>query len=469
MRAAFSSIAALLVALLLFFASSPTYALKTNSNLMSKLFLIGGGWEDGDGEDGGIFKAMCDNAPRREERDVGQGQPVLIRVAIVTAASSEPNAAENFKKLFEGKSNSNYRIEANWVPITINSTENNKDPKVIRMLDTANILFFSGGDQLVLLRSFTHVDAEKNQLVDSPFLVKLKQLFEKGEILIAGTSAGTAVQASKRATMITGGESWQALVHGAFEEGTTSISYALTYNPHGGFGLFTLGLVDTHFSERGRQGRIVRLADHARFPLAFGVDENSAIFVQSTTSNGQVEKAELQIFGGVHMFNITENLRLRSYGYVNKGSDWHITNAENSYFTSGDQLTVTMNHLTGATTRHVRYAPWKTSLWGREEPKAPKGSKDIFSSVDDDDDELSRKFPRAYVNVALDLVNSKFGNQTFSTTFESSPTFTVQMKRIDSGAYRTHAMQGLEPNSKKNYISYDGLLVDMYTLNTNLN
>lgn len=71
------------------------------------------------------------------------------------------------------------------------------------------------------------------------------------------------------------------------------------------------------------------------------------------------------------------------------------------------------------------------------------------------------------MNVALDLVNSKFGNQTFSTTFESSPTYTVQMKRIDSGAHRTRAMQGIDPNSRKNYISYDGLFVDMYKLSAN--
>ena len=452
-----------LAASLLLFAC-PTAASIRAAAPTSKLFLIGGGWEDGDGEDGGIFRAMCDNAPRKArnargaDRIVENGQQVLLRVAIVTAASSEPNAPEAFKALFEGKSNSHYRIKAEWVPITINSKENAKDPSVIQILDRSNILFFTGGDQSVLLRSFTDIDPETNALVDSPFLARLKRMFSNDEILVSGTSAGTAVQAAKRATMITGGESWQSLVHGAFKEDSTSIPYALTHNPLGGFGLFTLGLIDTHFSERGRQGRIVRLAAHSRSSLAFGVDENSAIFVKSSTS-GAIETATLRIFGGVHVFNITEGLRsgvsLRR---------WQMLNVYNSYLTAGDQLSIVADHSTSTSSAQVAFAHWKSSLWGRQEPRTPKGSNDIFSSPDDDDDELSRKFPRAFTNVALDLVGSELGNETLSTSYEHHPTYTVRMKRIDSGSHKTAVMQGEEPGTNRSYISYDGVYVDFFSL-----
>lgn len=51
-------------------------------------------------------------------------------------------------------------------------------------------------------------------------------------------------------------------------------------------GFFNYGLLDTHFSERGRQGRIVRLADHTQVPFAFGVDENTALLVQNNPTLG---------------------------------------------------------------------------------------------------------------------------------------------------------------------------------------
>ncbi len=486
-----SIVAALL--LLLALCSSVIFAIgNPAASPKSKLLLVGGNWSP-DNDD--IFNVMWQNAPvvttttTKTVSDDAQALSI-IRIAIVTAASSDPDAAQYYKELFESKSNDRYRIETEWVPITMDTRENNKDPKVIQMLDRVNILFFSGGDQSVLLQCFTMVDDVRRELVDSPFLSRLKHLYRNSQVLVVGTSAGSAVMATKRSTMITGGESWQAVVHGAFEEGKTSIRNALTYNPYGGFGMFTLGLIDTHFSERGRQGRIVRLADHVKSPLAFGVDENSAIYVESVMTSDQIETAQLHIFGGVHLFNLTQGMQSplrdrkfqskhesmirKQYGSRNnrkKDDDyWRIFNVKNAYFTSGDRVTITMNHRTGASLRHVQFASWKSSLWGREEPRAPYESKDIFSSPSDDDDDEKdkRKLPREYVAVAQDLVMTKLGNVTLSTTFENDPTtYAVMMNRIDYGPLKTIAMQGFYKNmpNGQSYTSYDFLLVDMFDWN----
>ena len=40
-----------------------------------------------------------------------------------------------------------------------------------------------------------------------------------------------------------------------------------------GFGFFNYGIIDTHFSQRGRQGRITSLALETGVRFAFGVDE----------------------------------------------------------------------------------------------------------------------------------------------------------------------------------------------------
>jgi len=340
--------------------------------------------------------------------------------------------------------------------------DNNKNPKVIELLNQVNMVFFSGGDQSRLVTCFCEKKGPDGALqVDSPFLARLRQLFNEGSVLVAGTSAGTAIQAPKPA-MITGGESWEAVVYGAFEDGSPDIrSSYLSYDAQGGFGLFTLGLVDTHFSERGRQGRLIRLADHVNSPLAFGIDENTALYVESSVSEQQqhkgIEVAHLTVYGnnGVHMFNLTGH---RSS--PDRDNYWKTSMVQDSYFTREDELVISMDHVSGATLKYVKFAPWKSSLWGREQPRSPQESKDIFSSPDDDVDD-KRRYPREFTIVAQSLVDSRYGNYSFSTTFESNPTYTVGMQRIDSTAIKTKAVQGYD-DAKKSYISYDYVLVDIW-------
>lgn len=60
--------------------------------------------------------------------------------------------------------------------------------------------------------------------------------------------------------MITSGSSWNALTYGAFSGGPKPLNPDyLTYDEKGGLGLLTGWVTDTHFSERGREGRLIRL------------------------------------------------------------------------------------------------------------------------------------------------------------------------------------------------------------------
>lgn len=61
--------------------------------------------------------------------------------------------------------------------------------------------------------------------------------------------------------MITGGTSWNALTNGAHSGGPSPDypSGDLTYDEHGALGIFPRWVLDTHFSERGREGRLIRL------------------------------------------------------------------------------------------------------------------------------------------------------------------------------------------------------------------
>ncbi len=60
--------------------------------------------------------------------------------------------------------------------------------------------------------------------------------------------------------MLTSGYSWEGLTYGAFPGGEDPNNiYNLSYEENGGLGLLTGYVIDSHFSERGREGRLIRL------------------------------------------------------------------------------------------------------------------------------------------------------------------------------------------------------------------
>lgn len=109
-----------------------------------------------------------------------------------------------------------------------------------------------------------------------------------GSLVLGGTSAGTAVQAAADGPMLVSGS---ALARGAARAGTAlppdpSCAAAdacsgvdpdaLLVHPGGGLGSFW-GVLDTHFSERGREYRLARVLLDTPAVLGVGVDENTAL------------------------------------------------------------------------------------------------------------------------------------------------------------------------------------------------
>ncbi len=159
-------------------------------------------------------------------------------------------------------------------------------------------VFINGGDQ-----SFTRAAWFNADGTPSVELELLRKRHAAGEIVIGGTSAGAAVLAYSGAMMVSG----QDVIGKAKAietqpprlgcavadacEGTPE--FALLYHPGGGLGSFDLGVVDTHFSERGREWRLARLLLDAELPLGLGVDETTAVRLD------RVEKGYLATVVGV--------------------------------------------------------------------------------------------------------------------------------------------------------------------------
>lgn len=164
-----------------------------------------------------------------------------------------------------------------------------------------NGIYFSGGDQARHLESFITRDDRGQYTQVSRQLEILHKRHAQGKLVVAGTSAGNHAQGGgswmgKPVPMVGGGDSYEAL-RGGYLEGTGPVvgtpapngeeaKYpAVTYS-RGGLGFFRYGLLDSHFSIRTREGRLVRLTQESGMDYGFGVDENTALVVSRPDSLG---------------------------------------------------------------------------------------------------------------------------------------------------------------------------------------
>ncbi|HEY0428628.1 MAG TPA: cyanophycinase [Pyrinomonadaceae bacterium] len=126
-----------------------------------------------------------------------------------------------------------------------------------KKIASSDALFFSGGDQL-------HVTS---LMGGSPLNRIIYEKVEKGGFIIAGTSAGAMMMSD---SMIISGRNDIAPKSGGVEIAP-------------GMNLLKGTIIDTHFSQRGRHGRLMMALAHFPQLLGIGLDERTAI----CQSNGE--------------------------------------------------------------------------------------------------------------------------------------------------------------------------------------
>jgi len=124
------------------------------------------------------------------------------------------------------------------------------------LLDGAKVIFFAGGDQLKITSRMGGT-----QLCD-----QVRELYRKGATL-AGTSSGASALSE---TMMVGGDG----------DKSPSVRGSLRMAP--GLGLIPGVIIDQHFAERGRMGRLLgAIAQNPRM-LGIGIDEDTAVIFDRT-------------------------------------------------------------------------------------------------------------------------------------------------------------------------------------------
>lgn len=171
------------------------------------------------------------------------------------------------------------------------------------LIDGIDGLFLNGGDQWLTLHAF--LDPQGGHSAE---LRRLHERLQAGELVLGGTSAGAAVQSGP--VMISNGGSIRALLNGAHEgpppapgcdrSGSCPPGLpvdALSFH-RGGLGSFAPGIVDTHFSERWRQFRLLQLLAETGIRLGLGVDETSAVEVSGLFDDTHLRLRAIGASGG---------------------------------------------------------------------------------------------------------------------------------------------------------------------------
>jgi cyanophycinase len=128
----------------------------------------------------------------------------------------------------------------------------------------AGMVYISGGDQNRFMKI----------ALGTPLSDAIHQAYQKGAV-IAGTSAGAAVQSKK---MITGNQLVHPEMRGYKTIQPSNIEIAE------GLGLVTTAIIDQHFIWRERNNRLISVAIENPNELAIGIDESTAILVNGDSA-----------------------------------------------------------------------------------------------------------------------------------------------------------------------------------------
>lgn len=226
-------------------------------NIRGKLIIIGGAVDKGSFTEtdldknaaknlnffeAGILKRIIDESKHKEHS----------RIEIVTTASKIPKeiGPEYVKAL-------NYLGATDVAVLDIVSREQATDPEILERLRAADVVMFTGGDQLRLT----------SILGGTPFHDILLDKYHNEDFIYAGTSAGAAAASNN---MIYQGSSSEALLKG--EVKITS-----------GLGLIDGVVIDTHFVQRGRIGRLFQAVVGNPKVLGIGLGEDTGLLITNNT------------------------------------------------------------------------------------------------------------------------------------------------------------------------------------------
>ncbi len=271
----------------------------------AKLFMIGGALED---DNESVFQGLMELTSKSAAMNCGDDWLTTDcpKIAVVTSGSESLEAGESVYNVddFQKLNSLSYKnLFKKWgmspkhVKIAIDNFEEAAHPgnevgdENITLIKNADIVFFNGGDQSRHARAWFNDDGS-----DSPILSELRKRVKINQVVVAGTSAGTAIQGK---TIYGEGNTFGYLRYNNLAKKEITSTTGLKDDRNGdsgdqfeynggmmkGFGFHPLHMAfDTHFDKRGRLGRMIVAIKEIGATLGLGVDENTALAINGETA-----------------------------------------------------------------------------------------------------------------------------------------------------------------------------------------
>lgn len=169
------------------------------------------------------------------------------RIAIIPTASELEDTGRNYEKLFRKLGIRHAEV------LNLISREDCQSDRFLDYIEKADGVFMTGGNQLRL----------STTLGGTPVAQAIRRRNAAG-MHVAGTSAGAAFMPEH---MIAGGD-----------EGSTPRPDMVTLAP--GLGLTNAFIIDQHFRQRDRLGRLLTALAYNPFAVGIGLDEDTAAFIR---------------------------------------------------------------------------------------------------------------------------------------------------------------------------------------------
>jgi len=200
------------------------------------------------------------------------------KIAIIPTASSLEDTGDRYKKIFN-------EMGGNAVVLQIQDRNDAENEQYLSELQNVTGIFMTGGNQLRL----------STILGGTPIATAIRRGNAKG-VHVAGTSAGAAFMSEH---MIAFGS-----------EGANPIAGKVTLAP--GLGLTNRVIVDQHFRQRDRLGRLMTALAYNPFAQGIGLDEDTAAFIGADNVIRVVGDGALTIVD-------VSDLEYSSMAYANEG------------------------------------------------------------------------------------------------------------------------------------------------------
>lgn len=203
------------------------------------------------------------------------------RIAIVPTASSIETAGHRYKAIFLGMG-----VESAEV-VYIGNREDANSENVTDHIKDATGIFMTGGNQMRL-----------SAMIGGTRFEQVVRAANQEGVIVAGTSAGASILSAHMVALGASG-------------GTPKLRMAQMV---AGFGLISNVIIDQHFRQRDRIGRLLSLVASNPGLLGIGIDEDTAAIIDDQDVIEVIGRHSVTIVDGSEIFS--DIFQVRAYGEI---------------------------------------------------------------------------------------------------------------------------------------------------------